>query len=300
MKKLVAALVATTAMAAPAMAQEISELRIGILGGENAQDRLNNNECLRVYTEEALGVPAKLFAPADYNGVIQGLLGGTIDVAWLGASGYAKTYLSDPEAVEPVLVKVNTDGGYGYHSIGFARKDSGITSLEDMKGKTFGFGDPNSTSGYLIPSIEIPAATGATMDSGDYFGEVKFTGGHEQTIVAVNNGDVDGGVTWADGLGEWEDGYQSGALRRAVDAGLIDMNDLVQIWKSEPIPEGPVVVRKALPADVKDKVTELWDTLSEKDRDCFYGVAAGEAKSFDPITHNAYEIIIEARKLKSN
>ena len=50
------------------------------------------------------------------------------------------------------------------------------------------------------------------MDSGDYFGEVKFTGGHEQTIVAVNNGDVDGGVTWADGLGRrlWEDGYQLG------------------------------------------------------------------------------------------
>ena len=89
MKKLVAALVATTAMAARAMAQEISELRIGILGGENAQDRLNNNECLREYTEEALGVETKLFAPADYNGVIQGLLGGTIDVAWLGASGYA-------------------------------------------------------------------------------------------------------------------------------------------------------------------------------------------------------------------
>ena len=244
MKKLMAALVATTALAAPVMADEISEFRIGILGGENAQDRLNNNECLRVYTEEALGVPTKLFAPADYNGVIQGLLGGTIDVAWLGASGYAKTYLSDPEAVEPVLVKVNTDGGYGYYSVGFARKDSGITSLEDMKGKTFGFGDPNSTSGYLIPSIEIPQATGATMDSGDYFGEVKFTGGHEQTIVAVNNGDVDGGVTWADGLGDWEDGYQSGALRRAVDAGLVDMNDMVEIWKSKPIPEGPVVVRR--------------------------------------------------------
>ncbi|MEW2919261.1 phosphonate ABC transporter substrate-binding protein [Ruegeria sp. ANG10] len=300
MKKLMAALVATTAMAAPVLADEISEFRIGILGGENAQDRLNNNECLREYTEELLGVPTKLFAPADYNGVIQGLLGGTIDVAWLGASGYAKTYLSDPEAVEPVLVKVNTDGGYGYYSVGFARKDSGITSLEDMKGKTFGFGDPNSTSGYLIPSIEIPAATGATMDSGDYFGEVKFTGGHEQTIVAVNNGDVEGGVTWADGLGDWEDGYQSGALRRAVDAGLVDMNDMVEIWKSQPIPEGPVVVRKALPDDVKAKVTELWDTLSEKDKDCFYGVAAGEAKSFDPITHDAYEVIIEARKLKSN
>ncbi|MFY0309030.1 phosphonate ABC transporter substrate-binding protein [Leisingera sp. D0M16] len=299
MKKLIAAVLATTALTAPVAAEEIKEFRIGILGGENAQDRLNNNECLREYTEKELGVETKLFAPADYNGVIQGLLGGTIDMAWLGASGYAKTYLSDPEAVEPVLVKVNTDGGYGYYSVGFARKDSGIASLEDMKGKTFGFGDPNSTSGYLIPSIEIPQATGATMDSGDYFGEVKFTGGHEQTIVAVANGDVDGGVTWADGLGEWEDGYQSGALRRAVDAGLVDMNDMVEIWKSAPIPEGPVVLRKALPAEVKAKMTALMDNLSEIDRDCFYGVAAGEAKSFDPITHDAYEVIIEARKLKS-
>ncbi|MEX0285075.1 MAG: phosphonate ABC transporter substrate-binding protein, partial [Paracoccaceae bacterium] len=247
-----------------------------------------------------LGVPAKLFAPADYNGVIQGLLGGTIDMAWLGASGYAKTFLSDPEAVEPVLVKVNLDGGYGYYSVGFARKDSGITSLEDMKGKAFGFGDPNSTSGYLIPSIEIPAATGSTMDSGDYFGEVKFTGGHEQTIVAVFNGDIDGGVTWADGLGEWEDGYNSGALRRAVDAGLVDMNELVQIWQSQPIPEGPVVLRKALPADVKEKMTALMAGLVEKDQDCAYGVMAGEAKGFEPIGHDAYEIIIEARKLKSN
>ncbi len=300
MKKLIAALVATTAIATPAFAQEISEFRIGILGGENAQDRLNNNECLREYTEEELGVETKLFAPADYDGVIQGLLGGTIDMAWLGASSYAKTYLSDAEAVEPVLVKVNTDGGYGYYSIGFARKDSGIASLEDMKGKTFGFGDPNSTSGYLIPSIEIPEATGATMDAGDYFGEVKFTGGHEQTIVAVNNGDVDGGVTWADGLGDWEDGYQSGALRRAVDAGLVDMNDMVEIWKSKPIPEGPIVLRKALPADVKEKMTALMAGLADKDRECFYGVAAGEARAFEPITHDAYEIIIEARKLKSN
>ena len=223
MKTFIAAALATTALAGSAFAQEITEFRIGILGGENAQDRLASHECLKNYTEEALGVPAKLFAPADYNGVIQGLLGGTLDMAWLGASGYAATYLSDPEAVEPVLVKVNEDGSIGYYSIGFARKDSGITSLDDMEGKVFGFGDPNSTSGYLIPSIEIPQyKDGVTMDSGDYFGEVKFTGGHEQTIVAVANGDIDAGVTWADGQGAWEDGYNSGALRKAVDAGLVD------------------------------------------------------------------------------
>ncbi|MEZ5713741.1 MAG: phosphonate ABC transporter substrate-binding protein [Paracoccaceae bacterium] len=300
MKTLIAALVATTALTAPLQAEEIKEFRIGILGGENAQDRLNNNECLRKRTEDLLGVETKLFAPADYNGVIQGLLGGTIDMAWLGASGYAKTYLSDPEAVVPVLVKVNNDGSYGYYSIGFARKDSGIAKLEDVKGKVFGFGDPNSTSGFLIPSIEIPQVTGSTMTSGDYFGEVKFTGGHEQTIVAVYNGDIDAGVTWADGLGNWEDGYNSGALRKAVDAGLVDMNELVEIWKSKPIPEGPVVLRKALPEDVKIKMTGLMASLKDMDEECFYGVAAGEAKGFMPITHDAYEVIIEARKLKSN
>ncbi|WP_238369467.1 phosphonate ABC transporter substrate-binding protein [Heliomarina baculiformis] len=300
MKKLIAAALATTALAGSVAAQEITEFRIGLLGGENAQDRLASNECLATYAEETLGVPTKLFAPADYNGVIQGLLGGTLDMAWLGASGYAAVYLSDPEVVEPVLVKINLDGSYGYHSIGFARKDSGITSLEDMKGKVFGFGDPNSTSGYLIPSIEIPAETGASMESGDYFGEVKFTGGHEQTIVAVNNGDVDGGVTWADGQGAWEDGYNSGALRKAVDAGLVDMNDLVEIWRSKPIPEGPVVLRSSLPADVKEKMVALVDGLHETDPECAYGVAAGESLGFDPITHDAYLSIIEARKAKSN
>ena len=298
-KTLALALAATTALSSVAYAEGISEFRIGILGGENAQDRLNSYQCLADYTSEALRVETKLFAPADYNGVIQGLLGGTIDMAWLGASAYAATYLQDPDAVEPVLIKVNVDGSIGYHSIGFARKDSGITSLDDMEGKVFGFGDPNSTSGYLIPSIEIPQyKEGVTMESGDYFGEVKFTGGHEQTIVAVNNGDIDAGVTWADGQGNWEDGYNSGALRKAVDAGLVDMNDMVQIWKSNVIPEGPVVLRKELPADVRATMTALVDGLHERDADCAYGVAAGDTLGFQPVTHDTYISIVEARKAK--
>ncbi|MBU2935660.1 MULTISPECIES: phosphonate ABC transporter substrate-binding protein [Pacificibacter] len=301
MKKIIALALMTTAISGSAFAQEITEFRIGILGGENAQDRMNSNQCLADYATEALGVPTKLFAPADYNGVIQGLLGGTIDMAWLGASAYAAVYLADEDVVEPILVKTNLDGSFGYHSIGFARADSGITSLEDMKGKVFGFGDPNSTSGYLIPSIEIPQSSDEiTMESGDYFGEVKFTGGHEQTIVAVNNGDIDAGVTWADGQGEWEDGYNSGALRKAVDAGLVDMNDLVEIWRSKTIPEGPIVLRSTLPADVKEKMTEVVGSLHKNDPDCAYSVAAGETAGFFPIGHDAYLSIIAARLAKNN
>ena len=296
MKTTLAAILATTALAAPAFAQDsISEFRIGILGGENAQDRMTSNECYRAKAEALLGVPVKLFTPADYDGVIQGLLGGTIDMAWLGASAYAKAYLTDPEAVEPIMVKTNVDGSYGYYSVGFARVDSGIASLEDMAGKVFAFGDPNSTSGYLIPSIEIPEATGASMDSGDYFGEVKFVGGHEQTIVAVANGDVDAGVTWADGMGDWADGYNSGALRKASDSGIVDMNELVEIWKSKPIPEGPIVLRKDLPERVKVDIATLTASLPYMDPDCAYNFMAGEALGFQPIDHDAYLSIIGAR-----
>jgi len=299
MNKLLTAIVATTALVSPALAQEtIDEFRIGILGGENAQDRMSSNECYRVLAEDLLGVPVKLFTPADYDGVIQGLLGGSIDMAWLGASAYAKAYLTDPEAVEPIMVKTNMDKSYGYYSIGFARADSGITSLEDMQDKVFAFGDPNSTSGYLIPSIEIPQEVGASMESGDYFGEVKFVGGHEQTIVAVANGDVDAGVTWADGMGAWEDGYNSGALRKASDAGLVDMNQMVEIWKSKPIPEGPIVLRSELPERVKVDIATLTASLPYMDADCAYNFMAGEALGFQPIDHDAYISIIEARKSK--
>lgn len=296
MKTLLLTLAATTALSGAAFAQDaITEFNIGILGGENAQDRLTNQECFRAKIEEALGVPTKLFAPADYDGVIQGLLGGTIDYAWLGASAYAKIYLTDPNAVELKLTKQNIDDSTGYYSIGFARADSGITSMDDAKGKVFAFADPNSTSGYLVPGAELLAKYGNLEE---YFSEVKMSGGHEQTIVGVANGDFDAGVSWAAGLGNWEDGYNSGAFRRAADSGLVEMSDLVEIWRSKMIPEGPMVIRAALPADVKDKVTALTADLWETDKECAYNVAAGDAKDFVPVTQEAYEGVVAARKLQ--
>ena len=295
MHKLLTATAITAILASAAAAQEITEFNIGILGGENAQDRLTNQECFRAAIEAELGVPVKLFAPADYDGVIQGLLGGTIDYAWLGASAFAKIHLTDPNAVDLKLTKQNVDGSTGYYSIGFARADSGITSIEDAKGKVFAFADPNSTSGYLVPGAELMETYGPLEE---YFAEVKMSGGHEQSIVGVHNGDFDAGVSWADGLGNWEDGYNSGAFRRAADAGLVDMNNLVEIWRSKMIPEGPLVIRAALPQDVKDKVTNLTDTLWQTDPECAYNVAAGDAQDFVPVTLEAYEGVIAARKLQ--
>jgi phosphonate transport system substrate-binding protein len=297
MKKLLVVLAATTAMtgAAFADAHAIKEFNIGILGGENAQDRMTSNECFRAKVEAALGVPVNLFTPADYDGVIQGLLGGTIDHAVLGASAYAKVYLTDPEAVDIQATTMNVDGSTGYYSIGFARKDSGITDLATAKGKSFAFADPNSASGYLVPAAEMTASLGKLEE---YFSEVKFSGGHEQTIVGVHNGDFASGVSWADGLGNWEDGFTNGAFRKATDSGLVDMNNMVEIWRSKLIPNGPFVIRRSLPQDVKDKVSTLVADLWETDPTCAYAVAAGEAKDFVAIEHAFYEGIIEARKLQ--
>jgi phosphonate transport system substrate-binding protein len=227
--------------------------------------------------------------------VIEGLLGGSIDMAWLGASAYAKVYLTNPEAAEPVLVKVNADGSRGYHSIAFARVDSGITSLETAKGRVFALGDPNSTSGFLIPKYELTKA-GIDLTPGAYFSDVKSSGGHEQSIIGVYNKDFDVSVAWADGLGDWEDGFNSGAFRKAADAGLVDMTQLTEIWRSPFIPEGPIVLRKSLPADAKAKITALLQALPEKDKDCTYTFMAGEVKGLEPITHAEYEGIVQMRK----
>ena len=298
MKPLLLSLIASTALAGTAMAQDaITGFNIGILGGENAQDRMTNTECFRAMVEAELGVPVKLFTPADYDGVVQGLLGGTLDYAWLGASAYAKTYLTNPDAVEVILTKQNIDDTTGYYAIGFARADSGITSMDDAKGKTFAFADPNSTSGYLVPGAELMEAYGPLEA---YFSEVKMSGGHEQSIVGVANGDFDAAVAWADGLGAWEDGYTSGAFRKSADSGLVDMNDIVEIWRSKLIPEGPMVLRKSLPQDAKDKMFALLDTMWQTDPECAYNVAAGEAKDFVPVAHEDYLGIIAARKLQEN
>ena len=90
--------------AGAAHAADLKEFRVGILGGENEADRLRNYQCLADHLKTEFGFEkVSLFPAADYDGVIQGLLGGTLDFAELGASGYASVYLKDPKAVTPIL-----------------------------------------------------------------------------------------------------------------------------------------------------------------------------------------------------
>ena len=142
------------------------EMRLGFLGDESAQDIIKNNACLKEYAEVAYGVPAKIYTFKDYAGTMESMLGGSLDYAWFGSSGYAGVYLEDPTAAVPILTRMQPTGDMGYYSVMVTRADSGINSLDDLKGKSFGWADPNSTSGYLIPSIELKAAG---MDPDSYF-----------------------------------------------------------------------------------------------------------------------------------
>jgi phosphonate transport system substrate-binding protein len=236
-----------------------------------------------------------LFPAADYDGTIQGLLGGTLDYAELGASGYAKIYLEDANAVEPILTTVQTDGSTGYYSIMVARKDSGIATLADMKGKKLGFADPDSTSGYLIPSVTLPAALNGVAVK-DFFAETGFGGGHENLVLEVLKGTFDAGTTFGSGVGDFKDGYTSGNLAKMVEKGAVDMDDLVELWKSPLIPNGPIVVRTSLDADMKAKFKEYMVGLPKSDPACFSAIQGGDFTGFTEVTPEFYQPIIDARK----
>jgi phosphonate transport system substrate-binding protein len=78
------------------------------------------------------------------------------------------------------------------------------------------------------------------------------------------------------------------------------MNDLVEIWRSKLIPGEPVVLRNALPDDVRATITNIIDTMGETNPSCAEAIAGGEVRGFDPITHDAYTSIVGARLAKSN
>jgi phosphonate transport system substrate-binding protein len=295
LKKTLLAATALMAIATGALAEDLKEFRIGILGGENEADRLKSYQCLVDKLPGVLGVEkVSLFPAADYDGVVQGLLGGTLDYAELGASGFAKIYLADAKAVEPILTTIQTDGSMGYYSIMVARKDKGYKTLEDLKGKKLGFADPDSTSGYLVPLVTLPEKIGAPVK--EYFAETGFGGGHENLVLEVLKGNFDAGTTFGSGVGDFKDGYTSGNLRKMVDKGILNMDDLVELWKSPLIPNGPIVVRTSMNADMKAKFKDFMVKLPETDHACFAAIQGGEFKSYTEVNVEFYKPIIDARK----
>ena len=272
--------------------QEVKEFKIGLSGGENEADRLKNYECYRAYLEEKLNIPVKFYPASDVAGIIHGLLGKTIDYASVGPSAYAAIYIDDPDSIEPVVTVRESDGSDGYKSAIYVRSDSNIYSLTDLKGRSMGWSDPNTTSGYLVPSFELYQRG---LNPSEFFSRTGFAGGHEQAVISVLNRQYDAGATWVSGQGAVEEGYSRGMLRNMVKKGLLDMSKLRVIWLSNLIMNGPHVIRKDLPEDFKEEITQLNLALVEEDNQCFKEITMGESQGFIRVSHENYENVVEMR-----
>jgi phosphonate transport system substrate-binding protein len=154
-----------------------------------------------------------------------------------------------------------------------ARKDSGIQTVADLKGKTFAFVDPTSTSGHLFPKAGLMKAG---FNPEKDFGRVIFSGSHDSNAVAVQNKKVDA-VAIADRI-----------LDAAIAKGLAKREDLQVVWKSDPIPESPTVWRKDLDPELKKRVQAAF--MDVKD---IPWSDQGMLNGFHPTNDQAYDIIRE-------
>src|SRR5512138_187901 len=135
---------------------EIKTVRIGILSSENEKDHTQRYSAFKDYVQENLGVPVETYTASSYDGVIQALAADQIEFAFLGSSAYAAAWTETSGGVEPLVSRLEDDGSTGYFSIVAVRCDGPYKKMEDLKGKTLAFADPDSTSGYAVPYVTLP------------------------------------------------------------------------------------------------------------------------------------------------
>lgn len=275
-----------------AWAAQIPVLRMGLLGGENDADRLARVDGYKKLMEDTFQVPIKLMVAADYAGVIQAFAAEQLDIAYMSPAAYASAWLESNGNVVPLVVTQEQDGSTSYVSVMYTRADSGIKTLQDMKGHSLAWADPNSASGYLIPRAEF-RAMGIDPEAGKYFSRTGFAGGHEQTVVAVLNKQYDAGVTWTSGIGDAAAGYTRGTLRMMVDKKMLDMKDLRIIWKSRPILNGPLTVRKDTPQAFQDDMLAFHLALPTAHPDIYHSVDMGNGKGWVPVKHADFQPFID-------
>ena len=268
------AAVAASAFVPMARAQQV--LTVGLIPSEDSRAMIANSQAMMDMLSKALGFAVKPFVAADYNGVIEALRSKRLDVAYLGPFSYVLgATVADIEAF--AVAETKKAGRTFYYSQIVTHKDTGIKTVNDLKGKTFAFVDPSSTSGHLFPKAGL-MKLGFNTDKD--FGRVIFSGSHDSSAIAVQNKKVDAAAI-ADRI-----------LDAAVSKGLVKREDLVEVWKSDPIPESPTVWRKDLPADLKTRVQAAFlqvKNIPWSDQ--------GELNGFHPTNDAAYNIIRDTAKV---
>ncbi|EKV30942.1 Phosphonate ABC transporter phosphate-binding periplasmic component [Caenispirillum salinarum AK4] len=241
-----AATVSLSALTAQA-AEKPEELNFGIISTESTQNLKTIWEPFLADMEEQTGMEVKPFFATDYAGIIEAMRFGKVDIAWYGNK-------SAMEAVDRAngsifAQTVDVEGNPGYWSLLVTHKDSALESVDDVLkcdgSLNFGYGDPNSTSGFLVPSYYVFAQNG--VDPKDCFKTVR-NANHETNLVAAANKQVDVSTNNTENL-------------RRMQKTHPDMaKDVKVIWKSPLIPSDPIVWRNDLADPAKAEVIKFFMT----------------------------------------
>jgi phosphonate transport system substrate-binding protein len=259
------------------------------VSSENEADRIARNQFLIDYLERTLGVEVEFFAASDYAGTIEAMRAGHVQFASYGTASYSRAWLVTDGNVEPLVTSLDETGGSGYHSTIWVRSDSKFESVEDLSGASIAFADPNSTSGYLVPSFYLRRAG---MDPDSYFGTTGFSGNHEMGIMAIIEGTYDAACTW------WTN-EKRGNPQRMAGKDMIDIDDIKMIWTSPLIPNGPIACLSNLPTQMKEDFRNAMLQFPSADPEGYAGYFAPDppGNGYTAVTHERYVDFIEMVKI---
>jgi phosphonate transport system substrate-binding protein len=243
-RKLLASILAAAACGTAAAAEPV-EINFGIISTESAANLKADWLPVLADMEKKTGYKVKGYFANDYAGIIEGMRFKKVQVAWFGNK-------SGMEAVDrangEVFARISyADGSPGYWSLLVTHKDSPYKTLDDVlkhgKDISYGAGDPNSTSGSLVPGYYLYALNG--IDPKTHYKSARV-GNHESNLMAAAAKQVDVAITNTET-------FEKFSRREPEKAKNIHI-----IWKSPLIAADPIVWRADLPADVKAKVKEFF------------------------------------------
>ena len=288
-RSLVLAALGVLCLAGSALAADPSwpkEITFALLSTENAAEITRRWGPILAQLEKDLGIKVKSATATDYRGSIEALKFKKAEIGHLGPKAYVEASNNNYANVEPVAQLRLANGSLGYRSCLIVHSDSDIFGPEDMAGKTFAFNDPNSTSGYLVPSAFFMSEMG--VDPKRFFSKVTFSGSHEASILSVANKKVDVAST------------NLPDLQQLTREGKVPRGGLRVIWVSKLIPNDPIVVRKDLPANLRAAIQESLVSMRDRNADVFKEIGAWLG-GFVPADDAKYQVIRElndtARKL---